>query len=134
MRSARSPLDTALGRLARLDPAGVELVSAGMALAFAIVWLHPDDTFGRSPAYLQLAAMLPEPAWGLIWGLVGLGQVAGLLGWHARRLTDLVASGLWLFWAVSAYLSTGLTSVQPAYAWLALCLIWASQARRAGGL
>lgn len=106
---------------------GVRLTSGLMAtVGFGLPLLAMPGLMDGSPAYLTMAAMAPGWLWGLVWIMVGFGQLAGMFGIGFRRQADFAAAVLWLFWAYTVVLSIGVTTVAPTYGTLAALSMLAS--------
>jgi hypothetical protein len=87
-----------------------EAQSGILALAFGAVLLAPADTFGMDAAYLAMAQLAPEFAWGLFIFMLGVAQIYAIVSniYRLRRAAIFLLTCAWffisfmLFWAVPA--------------------------------
>lgn len=105
---------------------GVESLSACTAVYWAVILALPLNSFDVSPSFDNLQALATEPAWAVIYGLIGALQLVALAIDHyqSRLAAAVCAAVLWCMTAVSIIETSPASTTPGVYMALALGCLW----------
>ncbi len=112
--------------LAEHDTEPTEFAGGILKIGIGSWMLWPSDTFGSSPTFAAMAALLPEAVWGTLLCLAGIAHLTALrLGRPGpRRLLAMVGFLVWFTLAGSFLWSTPASIGFPLFALLAAGQGW----------